>query len=147
MSEDLLQRAEAGDARAQHELGHRYSNGPIYPSPPKGGWGAGSKTSFFDDIPKDPVKGAFWSRRSAEQGYVPGMVSLISAIRQGGEGNPPDNVEVYKWALIASAHGMAAGTSHVEIIEGRGYLGEPRLSAAQLKEGQRRALLFRPVEE
>jgi hypothetical protein len=75
------------------------------------------------------------------------MVTLISAIRDGGEGEPPDNVEVYKWALIASAHGMRVAVQHVEIIEGKGYSGEPRLTSFQLKEGQRRALLYRPESE
>ena len=148
MFADITKRAEAGDPKAQQELAHRYCHGPIYPSPPNGGWSSTSSDGNFSDVPpKDIRKAAYWSRRSADQGYVPAMVTLISAIRDGGEGEPPDNIEVYKWALIASAHGMRVAAQHVEIIEGKGYSGEPRLTSYELKEGQRRALLYRPSSE
>jgi len=148
MFADITKRAEAGDPKAQQELAHMYCHGPIYPSPPKGGWSASSGAGKSFDVPQiDTRKAAYWARRSADQGYVPAMVTLISAIRDGGEGDPPDNVEVYKWALIASAHGMRVAVQHVEIIEGKGYSGEPRLKSYEIIEGQRRALLFRPASE
>jgi hypothetical protein len=148
MLADLTKRAEAGDPKAQQELAHMYCHGPIYPSPPRGGWSASSGAGKSFDVPQiDTRKAAYWARRSADQGYLPAMVTLISAIRDGGEGEPPDNIEVYKWALIASAHGMRVAAQHVEIIEGKGYSGEPRLTSFQLKEGQRRALLYRPESE
>jgi len=148
MLDDVIKRAEAGDADAQQELAHMYCHGPIYPSPPKGGWSASSGTGKSFDVPQiDTRKAAYWARRSANQGYVPAMVTLIAAIRDGGEGAPPDNIEVYKWALIASAHGMRVAVQHVEIIEGKGYSGEPRLKSYEIIEGQRRALLFRPASE
>jgi TPR repeat protein len=148
MLADIIKRAEAGDADAQQELAHMYCHGPIYPSPPKGGWSASSGAGKSFDVPQiDTRKAAYWARRSANQGYVPAMVTLIAAIRDGGEGAPPDNIEVYKWALIASAHGMRVAAQHVEIIEGKGYLREPRLTSYDLKEGQRRALLYRSASE
>ena len=149
MIEDIIKRAEAGDPKAQQELAHMYCHGPIRVSPPRGGWVPGSFEKWkLHEMPQaDARKAAYWARRSAEQGYVPAMVTLISAIRDGGEGDPPDNIEVYKWALIASAHGMRVAVQHVEIIEGKGYSGEPRLKSYEIIEGQRRALLFRPASE
>lgn len=145
---ELTKRAEDGDPKAQQELGHRYCHGPINPSPPSGGWKVSSSSGDFFDVPQiDSRKAAYWARRSAEQGFVPAMVTLISALRDGGEGAPPDNIEVYKWALIASVHGMRVAAQHVEILEGKGYLREPKLTTHDLKEGQRRALLYRPTPE
>ena len=147
MSEDLLRRAEAGDSKAQSELGHRYYQGPIYPSPPKGGWSQNSQVSFFSDIPQDYKKSVYWCRRSANQGNPSGMFWLIRALRTGVEGDPPDYVEIYKWALLASAYGFVAANEHVEIIESGGYYKEPRITRSQLLEGRNLAVYFRPIEE
>jgi len=89
MLADIIKRAEAGDADAQQELAHMYCHGPIYPSPPKGGWSASSGAGKSFDVPQiDTRKAAYWAGRSANQGYVPAMVTLIAAIRDGVEGEP-----------------------------------------------------------
>jgi len=60
MLADIIKRAEAGDADAQQELAHMYCHGPIYPSPPKGGWSSASSIGNFFDVPQiDIDRGRF----------------------------------------------------------------------------------------
>ncbi len=83
----LKDRAEAGDAEAQYELGNRYLNG------------AGGA--------KDPVEAAKWFRKAAEQGNGPASYELGLMYREGA-GVPRDGDQAVKWLRVACAAQLPA---------------------------------------
>lgn len=91
---DLQQRAEAGDAQAQFELGHAYEDG---------------KT-----VAQDDVKAAEWFRKSADQGNAQAENSL-GVMYALGQGVARDREEAVRWYKKAAKQGAAEGIYNVAI--------------------------------
>ena len=101
----IQERAEAGDAEAQSNLGVMYEKG--------------------EGVPKDYVEAVKWYRKAAEQGDAYGQKQLVKwyrkAAEQGvaiaqvnlgwmydnGEGVPKDSSEATKWYRKAAKQGNA----------------------------------------
>ena len=76
-----------------------------------------------------------WYRKAAEQGVSNAQVNLGIAYANG-RGVPKDEMEAYKWSLLARAQGNEDAKQTIVILEGR-------LTPAQREEGQRRAREFK----
>ncbi len=79
---DLVQKAQAGDAKAQFELAKAYQGG--------------------QGVPLDRVKSIEWLRKSADRGYAGAQVTLgafyeSGALREVPGFNQPDPHEAAKW--------------------------------------------------
>jgi len=84
----LKNRAEAGDSKAQVNLGAAYATG--------------------DGVTADDVEAARWFRKAAEQGDAAGEFNLAILYAQG-RGVPKDQNEAAKWMQRAADQGFAAG--------------------------------------
>ncbi len=115
--------AQAGDDRAQAVLGYMFANGR--------------------GLPQNYIEAARWYRRASEQGN-PSAQYALGLMYDKGQGVPQDYVEAYKWLDLAV--GQASGRARQDWVRIRDAVGS-KLSLAQLTEGQRRALEWRPVRE
>jgi TPR repeat protein len=88
----LQQRADAGEAAAQYELGKR-----IY------SWGAPPVTA---------PKAIVWYRKAAEQGYTPAEVDL-GYLYRSGRGTPQDQSQAFYWYKKAADQGDVNGEYQV----------------------------------
>ncbi len=103
--------AEQNHAQAQNNLGSCYLDGL--------------------GVPKNEVEAVSWFRKAAEQNSPLGQHNLGICYLEG-DGVGKDEVEAYKWLLLASAQGREDSTKVIAELE-------PRLTRAQLAEGQKRA--------
>ncbi len=90
------EKAEAGDAQAQYELGIYYQ------------YGLG--------VPRDLAQSAKWYAKSANQGLPDAQISL-GAMHEYGRGVPQDDVTADMWYFIAAnsnADGAAASRARPE---------------------------------
>ena len=81
----LVQKANSGDALAQHELGIRYIVG--------------------EGFPKDTVKSCYWIRRAAEQG-LPVACYNLAIFLNNGWGTVWNPFEAFKYFQIGAINGM-----------------------------------------
>jgi uncharacterized protein len=86
-TDDLLAKANAGDAGAQYDLGLKYTKG--------------------DGVSKDVKEAVKWLVKSAEQGNADAQLSLGS-LYIGGREVPKNSTESAKWFLLAAEQGRAA---------------------------------------
>lgn len=84
--EALQQRAQAGDPRAQNQLGEAYLEGRGHP--------------------RDDQAAVAWFRRAAEQGYAEAQYNL-SVCYANGQGVRQDDGETAKWTRLAAEQGVA----------------------------------------
>lgn len=84
--EQVQQKAAAGDANAQYELGSKYQDG--------------------NDVPKDLLKAAEWIEKAAAQGNVQAQKEL-GWIYAKGLGVPPNATKAMEWYQKAAAQGDA----------------------------------------
>ncbi|MDB4521411.1 sel1 repeat family protein [Akkermansiaceae bacterium] len=82
----VRERAEAGDAEAQSNLGAMYYTG--------------------NGVPKDYVEAVKWTRKAAEQGDAEAQATL-GIMYQTGEGVPQDYAEAVKWYRRSAEQGRA----------------------------------------
>ena len=83
--------ADAGDARAQTELGERYEDDR-------------------DGVGRDYRVAVAWFRRSAEQGYAPGQAALaLGFMYERGRGVEQDDAQAVRWFRRAAERGDARG--------------------------------------
>ncbi len=94
--EDLLRRAEAGDAKAQYRLGGMYEYGR-----------AGA--------PKDYRQAFFWYKKAAEQGYAPGQRGLGKCYELG-LGVKADPSKAAYWYKKAADQGLARAQVNLGIL-------------------------------
>ena len=94
VSQELLTRAESGDAQAQFELGRAYEDG-------KG-------------VPQDDTLAAEWFRKSAEQGNAQAQNSL-GVMYALGRGVQRDKEEAVRWYKKAAKQDMAEALYNVAI--------------------------------
>jgi uncharacterized protein len=93
-SQELIKAAEAGNAKAQFELGRAYEDG-------KG-------------MPQDDTRAAEWFRKSADQGNALAQNSL-GVMYALGRGVQRDKVEAVRWYKKASRQGQAEAIYNVAI--------------------------------
>jgi hypothetical protein len=102
---DLLQRAVAGDARAQFQLADHLW--PAHPGDP------------------EPL---FWLRAAAVRGDAPAQASL-GAVYLNGDGVPQDFLEAYAWYALATAQGEPEALKIQKVLHAE--LSEPERAWAQ----------------
>ena len=85
---ETKKKAEAGDSKAQYNLGHMYNAG--------------------EDMPKDTAEAVKWLRLAADQGFAKAQSSL-GLMYQLGEGVLADSAEAIKWYRLAAVQGDARG--------------------------------------
>lgn len=90
--ERWMPKAERGDIFAQYVLGHMYCVG--------------------QGVPKDMVKGLFWYRRAADQGFAPGQLAL-GTMYYNGEGVKQDYTLAAKWFRLAAERGYDRAQSNL----------------------------------
>jgi TPR repeat protein len=115
--------AQAGDARAQAILGYMFANGR--------------------SVPQNYIEAAGWYRRAGDQGN-PNAQYMLGLMCDKGQGVPQDYVKAYKWLDLAA--GQASGRARQDWLRIRDAVAS-KLSLAEITEGQRRALEWRPVRE
>jgi len=117
-SEELVKRAQSGEADAQLELGRAYEDG-------KG-------------FPQDDDSAMIWIRKAAEQGNAKAQSSL-GAMYAVGRGVAKDNVEAVRWYKKAAKQGLPEGMYNVSIsyFNGEGVTADLNLSYAWMLAAQR----------
>jgi hypothetical protein len=102
--ETILQRAEAGDAEAQYQLGLNY----IYAT----------------DAPKDPAKAAEWFSKAAEQGFIPAMREM-GILLASGDGVEQDFEKALKYLSPAADQLDPSALYHLGLMYENG-IGVPK---------------------
>jgi TPR repeat protein len=102
--DQLLARAQQGDATAQAELGWRYASG--------------------EGLPQNHAEAVKWFRKAADQGNVAAQVNLGVSYAKG-EGVSQDYAEAAKWYRKAADQGNAVAQSVLGAMYARGQ-GVPR---------------------
>lgn len=92
--EELLKRAESGDAEAQYAVSCAYYNG--------------------NGIERDVIKSAEWVKRSAEQGYLSAMYDYGWQLSNGA-GVEQDFYEAAKWYKKAADRGHAGAQNNLGV--------------------------------
>ncbi len=113
-----LKAAEQGIAGAQHQLGYAYENG--------------------QGVRQEKGVAAYWYHKAAEQNYSYSQNNL-GLLYAKGVGVKKDVAEAYFWLTLAGKQGLASAIPY------RRWL-VPDLSASQMREADRRAETFIPVE-
>jgi TPR repeat protein len=84
------------------------------------------------------VEAVKWAQRAADQSHAEAQC-LLSICYGTGEGVPRNYVQAYKWASLASAHGLETAKPILSGLEQYG------MTAEQIAEGQRLAREFKPT--
>lgn len=90
--EDVLKKAEQGDAAAQSELGEIYAKG--------------------QGVPQDHKKAVHWYQKAAEQGNADAQHTLGFMYAEG-QGVPQDFKRAYVWSSLAAAQGKGANNRDI----------------------------------
>jgi uncharacterized protein len=104
--------ADAGDAKAQYELGDYYARGV--------------------EVMRDETEAVKWFRKAAEQNYAPAQASLGTYYSFGSGGLPMDTVQAYKWSALAAKQGNQDGKNTVELLEQLGMTSDQKAAAEKL---------------
>jgi hypothetical protein len=112
---ELRQRAQAGDAEAEFEMGARYASG--------------------EDVAQDYPQAVKWFTVAADRGQVLAAATL-GAYYWAGRGVPQDDVSAYMWSAIAKQGGDEASKYRLTILRAR-------MSMAQISEAEQRAAAWR----
>ena len=146
---DLHQRASAGDASAQLELGLHYVTGTGIPPDEQAAlrWirkaaAQGHAAALFElgsyyilEPHRDFERAAGLLRQSALQGFAPAQSSL-AVLYLVGQGVPKDRIEAYAWL------GLAAEQGERDALEGQPSL-QAELSDGELQQAWQRAQQYR----
>jgi len=95
----MRQRADQGDADAQHSLAKAYYGG--------------------SGVPQDYTQAAAWFRKAADQGHIDAAMSLATMYALG-QGVPKDETQAGRWDLQAANQGRAAAQFLVGVRYGQG---------------------------
>lgn len=150
---EMKQKAEAGDAMAQLEIGKRYEQGQGVAKSVKEAivWFTKAAEQGNVDaqiflggvylrgalVPKNSIEAAKWYLMAAEQGN-PVAQCQASRLHMMGAGVPKDDVEAYKWANLAAAQGDMAAKKILMIL-GR------RMAKEQVAQGQELSRLHKEL--
>lgn len=92
---DVQQRAESGDAKAQLELGYRYFQG--------------------NETARDVEKALRWFQRAAQQGYTP--AEYVMGLRYAnGEGVAQDYAQAAQWYRKAAVKGLPQAQQNLAVL-------------------------------
>jgi TPR repeat protein len=118
-SQELLKRAESGDAQSQFEMGRAYEDG-------KG-------------VPQDDEQAVQWFRKSADQGnaHAENALGVMYAL---GRGVQRDKEEAVRWYKKAAKQGLSEGIYNVAIsyYNGEGVEGNIDLAGSWMMAAQRK---------
>jgi TPR repeat protein len=89
---ETKKRAEAGNAKAQNDLGEMYN--------------------FGKGVPRDDVEAVKWLRKAAEQGHANAQ-NHLGGMCEYGMGVPQDKAEAAKWYRKAAEQGHADAQNHL----------------------------------
>lgn len=111
--EDVKARAEAGEAIAQLELGHRY---------------------YYDKSTKDDKQALVWFQKAAVQN-LPWAEYETAVMIENGEGTTPDPVTALQWYRKAEAGGVVLADYDigVSLLQGETGPADPAAAAPYLK--------------
>ena len=109
--------AEAGDPRAQDNLGVMYGKG--------------------NGVPQDYAESFKWHRRAAEQGFAHAQGNL-GVMYAKGDGVPQDYVRAHMWLSLSASKGEQIAVKNLEIVE-------RQMTPAQITEAQRLARDWKPT--
>ncbi len=112
---ELRQRAQAGDAEAEFEMGARYASG--------------------EDVAQDYAQAVKWFTLAADRGQVLAAATL-GAYYGAGRGVPQDDVSAYMWSAIAKQGGDEASKYRLTILRAR-------MTIPQISEAEQRAAAWR----
>jgi len=107
----LRRQAEAGDAKAQVQLGLAYASG--------------------DGVAADEAEAVVWFRKAAEKGDASGEY-FLSEMYLTGRGGTVDTAEAVKWLKRSAEHGDARGQSNLAVLYVQGQ-GVPKDEAEAAK--------------
>lgn len=112
----LLDKANAGNAEAQYQLGSLYYRG--------------------DGVRRDYAQAAFWFRKSAEQGNSDSEFRL-GGLYHFGQGVPQDSVQAFNWAMKAAKQGHTDAEFFVSTCydQGLGVAKDNAQSVVWLRKG------------
>jgi TPR repeat protein len=113
--QELQQRAQAGNAEAEFELGARYASG--------------------EDVAQDYAQAVKWFTLAANGGQVLAAATL-GAYYWAGRGVAQDDVSAYMWSAIAKEGGDEASKYRLTILRAR-------MTAAQISQAEQRAASWR----
>ena len=105
----IQERAEAGDADAQYNMGMMYDNG--------------------DEVPQDKDEAMKWMRKAAEKGNAKAQNNLGGRY-YNGDGVPQDKAKASMFFNLAAAKGHENGKDNSEQIK-------KRMTKEQIAEGQK----------
>ena len=105
----IQERAEAGDADAQYNMGMMYDNG--------------------DEVPQDKDEAMKWMRKAAEKGNAKAQNNLGGSY-YNGDGVPQDKAKASMFFNLAAAKGHENGKDNSEQIK-------KRMTKEQIAEGQK----------
>lgn len=157
---EALPRAEAGDPRAQVQIGRYYLNGQGVAADPveAARWfrlaaeaGRVEAMKWLADlyftgtgVEQDDAQGLAWLRRAAEARDVDAR-SILGSLYWRGDRVPKDPVEAWLWLSLAAAKAPVPGSAEarrllpeVEAALDAGQLAAARARLAQIQEAERR---------
>lgn len=106
---DLQSLANAGEARAQYDLGVLYDKG--------------------QGVPQSDQEALQWYQRAAERGEPRAQYNL-GLMYLKGQGVQPNLVQAYYWVSLSAGHG------HTHALDARDYISE-KMTVEQIVEGKR----------
>ena len=98
-----LERAEAGDAQAQFNVGWMYY--------------------YAKGVAEDSILGLEWLLKAANQGHVEAQWEMGNAYKTG-RGVPTDPISAYAWYSIAGENGFVFGKKDKDIIAETMFAGQ-----------------------
>ncbi|MDP6929328.1 MAG: tetratricopeptide repeat protein [Planctomycetota bacterium] len=128
----LIEKAEKGDAAAQHSLAFMYDYGQGVPQDfrksvkwyrksadqgyVKAQYDLGYKHEYGRGVSQDYKEAVKWYRKSADQGYAVSQLGL-GVMYVKGQGVPEDIVSAYAWFNIAASNGDTGARRSKEMKE------------------------------
>ncbi|MDW7771480.1 MAG: tetratricopeptide repeat protein [Desulfobulbaceae bacterium] len=93
--DELIQKAQHGDAGAQFTLGARYKNG--------------------DGVEQNYQEALKWYRKAAEQEYADAQV-ILGALHYAGQGVEQNKIMAFEWWLKAARQGNEAAKKSLDML-------------------------------
>ena len=134
----LRAKAEAGDPKAQNNLGLRYENAQGVPidvvkaaywfrlAAKQGYAEAQINLGVLYNVNRDVAKAAYWFRLAAKQGYAAAQNFLGMLYRDGGPGLPQNYAKAAYWFRLAAKQGYVDAQNDLGDLYATGGPGLPQ---------------------
>jgi TPR repeat protein len=99
----LLNKANAGDAAAQVQIGEQYA-------------ATAAALHNIDQAGAAYKAAADWYRKAADQGFIPGEMHLAALCRDGGKGFPRDMSQAAEWYRKAAEQGNVTAQASLGVL-------------------------------